>query len=133
MTGDQLPDIFINVSLLATLNSFVVHGIKMSISTVLNKENLHRFVGLGLIYVAGIVQGFTLGTDIHLPTWLKIVYGLFIGSISVAIYKSAVQSLLSLVPSIINKFIGSSGNFVSQSQPQSKPTIDTPVPILEGK
>lgn len=133
MTSDQLPDIFINLVLYATINSFVVYGIKSTISAIFNKENLNRFIGLGLTYAAGIIQGFTLGKDVHLPIWMKILFGLFIGSISVGIYKSAIQALLSLVPGIVNKFFGSNISTTSTNGQQIKPTTDTPVPILEGK
>lgn len=100
-----MKEIFIDVIYLSIINSFIVYGVKNVIKTIINKDELSRFIGLGLTFAAGLIQG--LFFDAHILLSQKIMYGFFIGCISVGIYESAVKSLLQLIPGVIDKLFGS--------------------------
>jgi len=83
------------------LNSFIVYGILQTVNKIIEKK-VHRFIGIGLTYVGGYLCTFYFGmTDIV----FILITGMVIGCLSVGIYKSAVQSLLEVVPAIVNKFL----------------------------
>ena len=92
----------------SVINSFVVFGITKTLKKLLKKEKLHRFISIGVTYFLGIIMGFLLKFELHI--WEKILFGFFIGSCSVAVYKSAIQVLLDVIPSIVNKFFKKSNN-----------------------
>ena len=84
-------------------NSFVVFGILKTLKKAFEKRKLHRFVSISVTYILGFIMGFMLKSE--LLFWEKIMFGFFISSCSVAVYKAAIQSLLDIVPNIVNRFI----------------------------
>lgn len=90
------------------VNSFVTFGIVKTIQKITEKEKLNRFIGLSITYGIGIITGFMIKSGLGI--WERLAYGFFIGACSVAIYKSATQSLLDLIPSIVEKIIGKKSN-----------------------
>lgn len=99
-----IKDMFLNIIILSTINSFIVFGVTTTIKRIANREELNRFVGLSITYISGVVQGFLIEQPITL--WERLLLGFFIGSISVGIYKAAVQSLLGFIPAILGKLLG---------------------------
>ena len=104
METNFLKTMISEVVFYSVFNSFIVYGILQTILKVVNKETISRFWGLGITYVLGMIFGFMLYNQ--LPTWQKIIYGIGIGSASVACYKSAISSLLQLIPAVTAKIIG---------------------------
>lgn len=101
--GNIIGAITKQVIYFSIINSFVVFGILSTIKKLADKEKLHRFIGVVLTYCVGFIMGFMIaGVDIW---WQKLVYGLAIGSCSVAVYKSATKSLLEIIPTVVNKFL----------------------------
>jgi hypothetical protein len=84
------------------INSFVVYGILETVKKIY-LNSIHRFVGLIITYVLGMVMGFMFsGVD---TTWHKIIWGLCLGGISIGIYKTAIKSLLEIIPTLMNRFV----------------------------
>lgn len=87
----------------SAINSFVIFGLMSTIRKIANKEDIHRLVGIILTYAIAILMGFMFsGIDV---TWKKVVWGVFLGNTSIAVYKSATQSLLEIIPNIVKKFM----------------------------
>jgi len=88
----------------AILNSIVVFGILQTVAKFIGEEKIKAlYIGTIVTYIAGIVMGFMIQQDLKM--WESVSYGLFIGSVSVAVYKSATQSLLQVIPKLFNKFL----------------------------
>jgi hypothetical protein len=94
------------------LNSVVTYGLLMTVKSMVAKSHqdpadvvISKWIGTGITYGLGIVMGFIIN---HHKWYVDVVYGLCIGACSVAMYKSAVQSFLNLIPSLFNKIFGSS-------------------------
>ena len=105
MQDGTLTQLIEQIIFYSICNSFVVFGILQTIKRITEKETLNRFIGLGVTYAIGIIMGFMLWNDI--PIWQKIIHGFFIGSTSVAVYKSATQSLLEIIPTLVERFFKS--------------------------
>lgn len=86
------------------INSFVTFGVIQTILKIVDKDSIHRFYGLGITYGLGLIMGFMITNGD--PIWQKIVWGVSIGAVSVALYKSAVQSLLNVIPAIVGRIFG---------------------------
>ena len=99
----QFNELIQEVIFYSIANSFVVFGVLKTLKRILEKRKLHRFVSIGITYILGIIMGFMLKSELLL--WEKIIFGFFIGSCSVAVYKSAIKTLLDIVPSLAEKFI----------------------------
>jgi len=98
----QLMSLFQSTIIFAVFNSFITFGVIETLKCATKQEKLHRFLSLGITYAIGTTMGFMLMQQI--PLWQHISYGLFIGSLSVATYESAVKSLKDLIPTIVEKF-----------------------------
>ena len=103
MLEGKFMDILVKeVVFYSIVNSFVVFGIMNTILKILDKEEVNRFVGLGVTYFTGMIFGFMFSYD-GTPLWQKFVWGISVGAVSVSIYKSAVQSLLTIIPSLVDR------------------------------
>jgi len=99
----EIIDLSKQLLLYSVINSFVIFGLMSTIRKIANREDIHRLVGIILTYSVAIIMGFMFsGVD---ETWKKVVWGLFLGNTSIAVYKSATQSLLEIIPTIVKKFI----------------------------
>ena len=94
------------------INSFMVYGLHQTILKIIDKEIIHRFWGLGITYSLGFVMGFMLTNGD--PVWQKLLWALSVGACSVAIYKSAVQSLLGIIPALVEKIFGSQTQVINK-------------------
>lgn len=103
MLNVNITELIQEIIFYSVINSFVVFGILQTIKRILETETLNRFVGLGITYGIGVLMGFML--QFQVPTWQKIMFGVFIGSCSVSVYKSATQSLLDLIPAVVERFL----------------------------
>jgi hypothetical protein len=100
----QFSDLIQEIIFYSIINSFVVFGIVKTLKKLLGEKQLHKAISVGITYFLGIIMGFLLKSDLLI--WEKILFGFFISSCSVAVYKSAIQTLLNLIPFIVNKFFG---------------------------
>ena len=108
------------------INSFVTFGLLQTVKSIIDKEEISRFVGLVITYVLGIIMGFLLS---NIPEmWHKLVYGIFIGCTSVAVYKSAVQALLGIIPSLVDKFFNVSPIIKNDTQVCNKQEVVENIP-----
>lgn len=104
------------------LVSIVTYGLMMTLRSVLAKPKqdpnevvLSKWVGVLVTYIMGILCSFILNDN---QVWWKIfVFGLSIGSCSVAIYKSAVQSFLNLIPAVFDKMFKKEEEKKAPSEP----------------
>lgn len=97
----------------SVLNSFVVFGLSSTILRVANKDSMSRFINLSITYALGITMGFMLKDNF--PIWQKLVYGLSIGAISIALYKSAIQALLNLIPTLVERLVGVKSTIITSN------------------
>ena len=100
----RISNLIYEIIFYSVINSFVTFGIIQTIKCILDKDKLNRFVGINATYIMGMIMGFLL-SDISV-LWQKIIYGFFIGCTSIAVYKSAIQSLLGIIPGLVGKFFG---------------------------
>jgi len=90
--------------------SFISFGIIETITQLFNKTKLNKFLSLGIVYFIGLIFSFSFIPNTFF--YQKLIEGIGIGSVSVAVYKSAIQSLLNLIPSLVDKIMGTSSNTV---------------------
>ena len=88
----------------AAIASFVTYGILQCILAITAKEFIHRAWGLSITFLMGIVMGFLL--PLELAIWQRFVWGAIIGCVSIGLYKSAIKSLLEVIPAIMDKILG---------------------------
>ena len=93
-----------NIILCAVLNSFIVYGLLQTLLKIVNKEEIHRAWGLVINYICGFVFGFIWNMA---DAWYSNLFiGFIIGNTSTALYKAAINSLLQVIPALIDKLLG---------------------------
>ena len=93
-----------NIILCAVLNSFIVYGVLQTLLKIVNKEEIHRFWGVAINYICSFVFGFIWNMA---DTWYSNLFiGFIIGNTSTALYKAAINSLLQVIPALIDKLLG---------------------------
>jgi len=106
MDSGTMKELLVSVLGFSVVVSCVSAGIKKTIKVIMNKaddDKLNKWIGLGLVYGFGILGGFLLKNEYIVAIWEKIVYGVFIGSITVLLYESAIKHVKNLIPSVFGK------------------------------
>ena len=103
MNNESIVELVKQIVFFSCLCSIVTFGLMQTFLKIVDKEELHRFVGIITTYIIGMVMGLMLFGDVVL--WQKFCYGFFIGSTAIALYKSVVQSMLEIVPLLMKKFV----------------------------
>lgn len=108
-SAEIATDLLQQIAVFAVIASVMVYGVKETIKSIMNKkpeDNLHRAVGLSLTYGFSMILGFIMQNE-YLTVWYyRIVFGIAIGTLAVALYQSVVKSILKLIPSMMEKFFG---------------------------
>jgi len=100
---NEITDLSVQILICACMNSFLVCGFKTTLQKVLNNKRAPKIVNLFINYVSAFV--FVLFFD-YLYWYQYIAIGFLIGCVSVAVYKSALESLMNLIPAVIKKIAG---------------------------
>ena len=93
-----------NIVLCALLNSFTVYGILQTLLKIIDRKEIHRFVGLGINYLCGFIFSYVWNMA---DTWYSNLFiGFIIGNTSTVLYKAAINSLLQVIPALIDRVLG---------------------------
>jgi len=109
MNEDILFELVKQVGLFAIVLSVVIGGIKKTIKVFMKipeTEKLSPYVGICMVYIFGLLLGFILQNEYVSTLWHKILFGFFIGAMTVEIYDDVIKYLRVVFRKLSEKVFG---------------------------